>query len=116
MDGIILDDIRKLIGGESYGEDFDTDLIIHTNTALFILSQMGIGKSNFAIEQGNETWREFLESKQYNLRAVKSWVVLKVRMLFDPPTSSVLAEAIKSNLEELEWRIYITENFNEPLQ
>lgn len=115
MEGKILEDIRKLIGGENYGSDFDKDLKIHINTALFALNQMGIGVNGFYLDSGNETWSDFLKDQQLNLHAVKTWVYLKVKMIFDPPTSSIVKEAMDENLREWEWRIYITENFNEPI-
>lgn len=112
--GKILDDVKRIVGSDPSYTDFDRDLVIHTNTALFALNQMGIGVPGFEIVTGNEKWSEFLESNdihQINLHAVKTWVGLKVRMIFDPPTSSILAEAINQNLKEWEWRIYITENY-----
>lgn len=112
MDESILDSVKKLLGVAICNTDFDQDIIIHINSVLFILSQMGIVKSDdFEVVDQSKSWREILTSDQYNLFAVKSWVGLKVRMLFDPPASSILAEAINSNLKELEWRIYITENY-----
>jgi len=112
MDESILDSVKKLLGVAICNTDFDQDIIIHINSVLFILSQMGIVKTDdFEVVDQSKSWREILTSDQYNLFAVKSWVGLKVRMLFDPPTSSILAEAIAANLKELEWRIYITENY-----
>lgn len=111
MNSKILDDVRKLVGIHSTADDFDTDLVIHTNSVLFAVEQMGIGDSGFSIISGNEKWEDFLDTSQYNLTALKSYVALKVRMLFDPPTSSIVKQALDENLKELEWRIYITENY-----
>lgn len=112
MNDSVLDSVKKIIGISASNTDFDQDLIIHLNTVLFILSQMGIVKTdNFEVTDNTSKWSDILSSDQFNLFAVKSWTALKVRMLFDPPTSSILAEAINTNLKELEWRIYITENY-----
>lgn len=111
MDDLILDSVKKIIGIAQSNEDFDTDLLIHLNSVMFILNQMGIVKTNeFGVTKDSK-WSDVLTTDQLNLYAVKSWTALKVRMLFDPPTSSILAEALNANLKELEWRIYITENY-----
>lgn len=107
----ILQSVKKIIGIASNNTDFDIDLLIHINTVMFILKQMGIVKKDDLYIDRNSTWEQILTSDQLNLYAIKSWTALKVRMLFDPPTSSILAEAINTNLKELEWRIYITENY-----
>lgn len=111
MDDSILESVKKILGlGEGY-KAFNEDLIIHINTVLGILNQMGIGNDGFYISGPSETWGEFLTNTQLNLHAVKTWTALKVRLLFDPPNSGTLMEAINANLKELEWRIYITENY-----
>lgn len=107
----ILQSVKKIIGIASNNTDFDIDLLMHINTVIFILKQMGIVKNDEFYIDHNSTWESILTSDQFNLYAIKSWTALKVRMLFDPPTSSVLADAINTNLKELEWRIYITENY-----
>lgn len=111
MTDSILNSVKKILGISEKNKDFDQDIIIHINTVLFILWQMGIAKEPASVFDPSTTWGDILTEDQLNLHAVKTWVALKVRMLFDPPTSSILAEAINSNLKELEWRIYITENY-----
>ena len=112
MNDSILDSVKKVLGIYIANMDFEIDILIHLNSALFILSQMGVVKvDDFQVYDETKTWSEILTSDQFNLFAIKSWVALKIRMLFDPPTSSILAEAINTNLKELEWRIYITENY-----
>lgn len=111
MDESILTSVKKILGIVEGYTIFDQDLIIHINTVLGILIQMGIGRDGFYIKDSSERWEDFLTTEQLNLHAVKTWTALKVRMIFDPPTSGILADAIKANLDELEWRIYITENY-----
>ena len=109
MEESILKSIRKLIGGMSVpdGEEgpFDTDLIIHINSVLQTLNQLGVGKEDFEITGPSESWAEFVGSKFKNLNWVKSYVYLKTKLLFDPPSSGTLYEAMKANADELEWRI-----------
>lgn len=107
----ILTSVKKIIGITDSYDAFDMDLIIHINTVLGILNQMGIGKQGFFIQNKNETWSDFLTATEVNLNAVITWTALKVRMIFDPPSSNGISEAIKNTLDELEWRIYITENY-----
>lgn len=112
MEHSILNDVKKLLGIDIFYDAFDIDIITHINSVLMILNQMGIGNEGFTICSQEANWCDFLkEGEQQKLSAVKSYVALKVRTLFDPPTSSVMAEALNANLKELEWRIYITENF-----
>lgn len=112
MDGSILNDVKKQIGIAEANTDFDKDLIININTVLFTLWQMGIIKDNFSIEDNTATWESILlNPEQIAIQAMKTWVALKTKMIFDPPTSSVLQQAINANIDELTWRIYITENY-----
>ena len=113
MNESILTSVKKLVGGMTADYDaFDQDMIIHINTVLGILIQIGIGTPGFFITDATATWQDFLgEEDLVNLPAVKSWVALKVRMIFDPPTTGSVSEAMKEALKELEWRIYITKNY-----
>ena len=102
----ILKSIRKLIGGIDADEGpFDADLIIHINTVLQTLNQLGCGKENFEITGNDETWSDFLGSPTIILNWVKTYVYLKVRLYFDPPSSGTLMQAMKEQSDELEWRI-----------
>lgn len=100
----ILQSVKKLVGvHESYTE-FDTDIIIHINTALAILNQLGIGPDDgYMIEGEDETWDEFIETN--NQTMVKSFIHLHVKMAFDPPSSSALMESMQRTLDELTWRL-----------
>lgn len=101
----ILNSIKKMLGPTSEYTFFDTDIIIHINTAFAILRQLGVGPEKaFKITGVENTWDEFSSDDEMN-GAVKTYIYLKVRLVFDPPTSSVLAEAIKNNIAELEWRL-----------
>ena len=86
----ILTSIKKLLGIAEECEDFDTDLILHINSVFMILTQMGIGpKEGFSIEDDSATWDDFLLDSK-NLDAVKTYVHLKVKLVFDPSASSVV--------------------------
>lgn len=104
----ILTSIKKLLGITEEYEHFDPDIIIHINSAFMILNQLGVGpEEGFAIEDKSSTWDEFIPSGS-NLEAVKTYVHLKVKLMFDPPLSSTVIEAIKSQINELEWRLNVS--------
>lgn len=102
----ILTSIKKLLGIAEACEDFDDDIIIHINTVFMILNQLGVGKKVFAIEDKSSTWNDFLEDDE-NLEAIKTYIHLKVRLIFDPPLSTAVKEAIENSIRELEWRINV---------
>ena len=102
----ILTSIKKLMGIPKEHTSFDQDIIMHINTVFLILNQIGVGPDNvFAISSDVETWNDFLGNDETELNAVKTYIYLKVRLIFDPPQSSSFMEAIKSNISELEWRL-----------
>lgn len=102
----ILTSVKKTLGIAEDYEHFDDDLIIHINSVFAILTQMGIGpKEGFSIESKINKWEEFTSNKLF-LEPVKTYVGLKVRLIFDPPLSSAVMEAMKQMINELEWRLY----------
>lgn len=109
----ILGTVKKLNDVYANSDDFDDDLIIHTNTVLFALNQMGIGKEGFRVTDENQLWVDFLEEEKIDLSALKSWLSLKVKMLFDPPISSIKKQSMDELLKEYEWRLYITKNYTD---
>lgn len=107
MDESILNSIKKLLGITEDYTHFDADIVMHINTILATLNQLGIGPENgFAIEDEDAEWKDLL-GDDTRLNLVKSYVHLKVRLLFDPPLSSSVLEAINNSIKELEWRISI---------
>ena len=108
MNESILGNIKKLLGpGYDYNH-FDTDLIIHINTYLAVLYQLGVGKKNFSITGASETWSDFLGEDSTNLQGVKTFVYLRVRLVFDPPTNGTVLDAMERTAKELEWRLNVT--------
>ena len=102
----ILTSVKKLLGLPEGYEAFDPDIIMHINSVLMILHQRGVGpQKTFAISDATATWSEFC-GERTDIEAVKSYTALKVRLLFDPPQSSSVMDAIKSQISELEWRLY----------
>ena len=103
----ILTSIKKLLGISEEYEHFDTDIMIHINTAFETLNQLGVGPDEpFYIQDKTDTWDEFKTNGQ-DIRSVKTYIYLKVKMVFDPPNKSVDSEAIKNEISELEWRMNV---------
>lgn len=103
----ILTSVKKIIGIAEEDESFDADIIMHINAVLMTVCQLGVGPSNgFIVTSKNDTWTDFF-SETRPIEAIKSYIGLKVRLLFDPPTSGSVSDAIKNNISELEWRINV---------
>lgn len=103
----ILQSIKKLVGIDENYNAFDMDLIVAINSAFSILNQLGVGpKKMFFISGPDETWDNFF-SENEQIELTKSYVYLRVRLLFDPPTTGVLHEAIERQIKEFEWRLMI---------
>ncbi len=102
----ILDTTKKLLGFESDYTAFDLDIITHINAVFFTLSQLGVGPSTgFLITDKTANWADFIGTK--NINAVKSYMFMRVRMMFDPPTTSFHLESLKKMAEEIEWRLLV---------
>lgn len=106
MNDSILSSIKKMLGLPEEYDAFDLDIITHINSVFTILAQIGVGPSNgFMIEDKTAVWTDFIQDiGVYQL--VKSYMVLKVRLLFDPPMSSAV-ECYKTQANEYEWRLKI---------
>lgn len=102
----ILTSIKKLLGIPEEYDQFNADLVMHINSVLFILNQMGVTEQ-FSITGDVETWTDLLGDELHDYEAIKSYVHLKVKLLFDPPQSSAVAEAVKNMISELEYRLYV---------
>ena len=106
MSESILTSIKKLLGITEEYEQFDPDIIMHINSVFMILTQMGVGPSKgFRINDKTAVWSDYMTDDQ-NLDSVKSYIHLKVKLLFDPPLSSSVMECMKQLISELEWRLY----------
>lgn len=103
----ILTSIKKLLGIAEDYEHFDADIIMHINSVFMILKQLGVGPpEGFRIEDKLATWNDFIPADT-NLELVKSYIHLKVRLLFDPPLSSTVMESINRMIAEFEFRLNV---------
>lgn len=103
----ILTSIKKLLGITEEYTQFDDDIIMHINSVFLNLSQLGVGpEEGFTIEDDYATWEDYI-GDDMNLQAVKSYIYLKVKLLFDPPLSSAVIESTNRMIAELEWRLNV---------
>jgi len=106
MDSILLT-IKHMLGIEAEYNHFDQDVMFNINTVLMTSNQIGIGPAaGFLITGEAETWVDLL-GERIDLEAIKSYIYLKVRLLFDPPSSSFVLDAMQRQATEIEWRLWI---------
>jgi hypothetical protein len=87
---------------------FDHDVITHINSAFSTLTQLGVGPSTgFMIEDDSAVWTDFIVDDDLEYNSVKTYIYLRVRQLFDPPTTSYLITAFDEQIKELEWRLNV---------
>lgn len=102
----ILTSVKKILGIDESYTHFDSDLIMHINAVILNLKQIGVIDDYRAIENETTEWSDiFLEHPE--VESIKTYIALKVRLLFDPPTNGSVKEAIEKNINELEWRINV---------
>ena len=103
----ILTSIKKLLGISEDYTQFDSDIIMHINTVFLNLTQLGVGpEEGFSIQNKNDAWSDFIDNNA-QLQAVKSYMYLKVKLLFDPPLSSSVIESMNRMISELEFRLNV---------
>ena len=111
IDSILLS-VKKQLGIAPDYEPFDPDIIIHINTVFSILHQLGAGpEDGFSISDDSAVWSDYITDNPNKLNLIKSYMYLKVRLLFDPPTNSGVTEATNRMIDELEFRINAATDF-----
>lgn len=103
----ILDSVKKVLGLDAGYTAFDEDVLMHINSIFMVLHQLGVGPDPpVLIENANTTWDQIFGTRT-DLSAIKTYIYLRVRILFDPPTSSYVLTELKKQYEELEWRLNV---------
>lgn len=102
----ILNTVKKMLGFDADYTAFDTDIQIHINSVFFSLTELGVGpEQGFFITGDTETWAQFIGDEK--IQAVKSYMYLRVRLLFDPPANSFAISSFKEQAEKLEWMLNV---------
>ena len=103
-DESILLSMKKMLSIAGDEDGFDTDIVVHINSVFFALYQLGVGPDTpFSIEDDTALWSEFMTRQ--DIEAVKSYMYLRLRLLFDPPTTATMYDAIDKQAKEFEWRL-----------
>lgn len=101
----ILLSIKKMLGPSADYDVFDPELIIYINSVFGTLHQLGVGpEEKFVITGDSELWSDFTTEGE-EIEEVKSYMYLRVRLLFDPPSSSFVLSSFKEQIKEMEWRL-----------
>ena len=107
MQDSILMTIRKLVCGDPYADHFDTDLLVHINACFSILNRLGVGPENgFVVTDETQSWSSYSDNDRI-LNMVKTYITLKVRVIFDPPLTSSVLDAMNKEISQLEWRLNV---------
>lgn len=113
MSDSILNETKKVLGVAEDYEAFDIDILMHINSVFSDLNQLGVGpKAGFQIVDKEDTWATFLGNDP-RLNSVKTYVYLRVRMIFDPPGTSYLINSLNKQAEELAWRLNVVKENDE---
>lgn len=108
LDDSILNTIKKMIGYDKSFTDFDMDLMIHINTNIATLTQLGVGNPlGFSVTGDTETWTTYL-GEDPNLSSVKTYLYIKCKLIFDTPPTSFVIDALEKTAQEIEWRLNVT--------
>ncbi len=103
----ILTSIKKLLGIPEDYKHFDADIIMHINSVFMILTQIGVGPAEgFSIEDSSTIWNDFAPVGK-SMASVKSYMYMRVKLLFDPPQSSAVIESMNRMISEFEWRLNV---------
>lgn len=105
----IKNSIKKMLGLSSDYTAFDPDIVMLINSAIMELSQLGVCSPDFQIVDGTETWDDLLGNYTQNglLNGAMAYIYIKVRLIFDPPTSGYVTSAFQKELDELTWRLRV---------
>lgn len=106
----ILNDVKHALGLLPDDTAFDVDVIMHTNTAISELTQLGVGPvEGFRVTGPTEQWNQFADDPR--ISSVQSYIFLKVKLLFDPPTNGFTVAAYERQLQEMAFRINVVVDY-----
>ena len=108
----ILTSIKKLLGISADDTSFDPDIIMHLNSVFMVLRQLGVGPpEGSAIEGEDAVWADYMSDNAL-IESVKTYMYMKVRLIFDPPTSTAMIDSMNRLINEFEWRLNVAAESN----
>lgn len=103
----ILDSLKQMVSIEKDYDVYDVDILININSIFSTLQQLGVGPTEgFSIDDSEAVWDDFLAGDK-KINNVKSYMYLRLKLLFDPPPTSFALEAVKEQIKEMEWRLMV---------
>lgn len=109
----ILNSIKSNLGIDKDDTTFDTDIIMHINSVFTILTQIGVGPTNgFEIVDKDDSWSDFIDENNTLFNSIKSYMYMKVKLVFDPPPNSFVIASYEQMIKEFEWRLNVTAETN----
>lgn len=105
MDSILLT-IKSMLGLDETYKVFDKELIVYINTAINVLEQLGIGQDGFTVASESDTWDSYVTDLA-KMEGIKTYIYIRTRLLFDPPSNSTLSKSLEDTARELEWRLNV---------
>ena len=100
----VLDTTKLLLGVETDDDSYDVELITHINSIFFVLQQLGVGPvAGFEIKDNTTPWSEFIGEDMVN--GVRSYMGMRVKLLFDTPATGPLTTALENQVAQMEWRL-----------
>lgn len=106
MSESILTSIKKLLGIQEECEEFDADILMHINSAIFTLRQIGVGPDSiYTVYDKSQTYDDYLGEGKPEQAQVKTYLYYKVRVGWDPPSSSFAIDSLEKKIQEAEWRL-----------
>lgn len=114
MEDSILTSVKKVLGFSEAYTAFDEDILMHINSAFSTLMQLGVGPSDgFMITDATATWSQYVTAgvPTNAMNSVRTYVYLKLRLVFDPPSTSYFVESMKQQIQELEWRLNVAREY-----
>lgn len=108
MEPSILNSVKKIVGVSADDTAFDLDIVTFINSAFSALHQIGVGSTaTYFIEDDEDEWTDFIDEDDVNAQLVRTYVCMRARMAFDPPTTSYLIGALNEQIKEFEYRLSI---------
>ena len=107
MTDSIFSSVKKVVGLLGDDGSFDEDILLHINSVVSTLRQLGLSiPADFYVRDDVQTWQDLLGEFR-DLDLVKSYMTMKVRLMFDPPSSSFGLKSMEEMAKEYEWRINV---------
>lgn len=104
----ILDSVKKMLGYEPEYTEFDQEILMHINAAMFTLRQLGVGpQDGYTVSSSDQTYADFLGEGAKTIPQVRTYLYYKVKLAWDPPQSASVLEVLKTEIAEAEWRLNV---------